>query len=200
MEKPHWLLLLSQLPASPSSSLRVLIWRRLRAAGATSLQNGVWALPDNSQSQKLVQDLLSEISPQNETGMVLISEPLDPSLNEKIIESFRTDRDQEYTEFIGKCRDFLQEIEKETALSNFNFAELEENEQDLHKLTNWLEKIQARDFFEGHNYQKAVKALEECQVALNDFTRQVYHREGLINAENDQKDPNNAEQKTPDKI
>ena len=40
-----WLVFIPQLPSSPSS-LRVLVWRRMRTAGAAALQQGVWVLPD----------------------------------------------------------------------------------------------------------------------------------------------------------
>jgi len=54
-----WILFLSQLPTNPSS-LRVTVWRKMRANGALGLQNGVWMLPDRSEQIHFLQDL-SEI-------------------------------------------------------------------------------------------------------------------------------------------
>jgi hypothetical protein len=126
----EWLLFLPQLPSSPSS-LRVLVWRRMRAVGATGLQNGVWVLPRRAEHERFLQDLVSEIMPQGGQGFIFSAAALESALDSTIVEQFRTDRDQEYAEFCERCGDFLREIEKETGISKFTFAELEENEQDL---------------------------------------------------------------------
>ncbi|GHP00560.1 hypothetical protein KSF_106070 [Reticulibacter mediterranei] len=59
------------------------------------------------------------------------------------------------------------------------FAELEENEQDLLKLTRWLRKIQYRDFFPSHASTLAQEHLAQCRQALATFTAAVYEQEGL---------------------
>lgn len=174
----QWLLFLPQLPSSPSS-LRVLVWRRLRTSGATALQNGVWVLPNTPESEQLLRDLLKEINFQSGSGYLLTASPLDAVQNEEILERFRSDRDLEYGEFCERCSDFLSEIKKETILKKFTFAELEENEDDLHKLTGWIRKIRTRDFFKGHQAPRAATMLTECQEALKNFATAVYIREGL---------------------
>ncbi len=179
----QWLLFLPQLPSSPSS-LRVLAWRRLRASGAATMQNGVWVLPNSPENEQLLRDLLKEIQAQSGTGYLLTASPLDPIQNEEILERFRSDRDQEYSEFCERCSGFLVEIEKETALKKFTFAELEENEDDLHKLTGWLRKIRTRDFFKGHQAPRAAAMLTECQEALKNFATAVYTQEGLTSEGN----------------
>lgn len=173
-----WLLFLPQLPSSPSS-LRVLVWRRLRASGAAAMQNGVWVLPNTAESEQLLRDLLSEIQGQGGIGYLLTASPLDLAQNEEILERFRADRDQEYREFCERCNDFLAEIKKETTHEKFTFAELEENEDDLHKLTGWLRKIRTRDFFKGHQAPRAATMLTECQEVLKNFASAVYTQEGL---------------------
>ena len=42
-----WLLLLVQLPSTPSSA-RVTLWRRLRSIGATTMVNSAWVLPQTA--------------------------------------------------------------------------------------------------------------------------------------------------------
>jgi vacuolar-type H+-ATPase subunit C/Vma6 len=43
-----------------------------------------------------------------------------------LIEMYNAARDEEYTEIVNKCRDFLQEIENEAAAEHFSYADLEE--------------------------------------------------------------------------
>lgn len=177
-QAPTWLILLPQLPASPSS-LRVQVWRRTRAAGALGLQTGVIVLPHTPAHERFFQRLLAEIEREGGSGTIFVGAPLDQTLAATIIERFRADRDQEYAEFCERCEELLAELAKESRGEKFTFAELEENEHDLEKLRSWLGKIQARDHFGGHHAEAAQAALAACQRALQRFTHAVYAREGV---------------------
>lgn len=186
-----WLLFLPQLPSSPSS-LRVLVWRRLRAAGALGLQHGVWVLPHTPEQERVFHALLGEVAPQGGGGLLFAASPLDAALPADIVGRFRAERAEDYTEFGSRCRDFLAEIAKETAGGNFGFTELEENEQDLQKLVGWLAKIRARDFFPGEPAEEAARALATCERALARFTSAVYAAAGLPPAEGEEGDTGGA--------
>ena len=108
-----WLVFIPQLPSSPSS-LRVLVWRRMRAAGAAALQQGVWVLPQTPEHEQFLRDVLLEAQQQGGSGILLVATPLDADQAAEVVERFRADRDQEYREFGVQCRDFLAEIVKET--------------------------------------------------------------------------------------
>ena len=176
-ERP-WLLFTPQIPASPSSA-RVMVWRRLQSAGAVSLQNGVWILPRSPEHERLICDLFAEIERLGGTGFILTAEAAAPTFHERIIARFQAERAQEYAEFGERCQEFLHEIEKETQAQKFTFAELEENEHDLLKLTSWLRKIQSRDFFREAHSEEAMHLLERCRSALDVFTASVYAKAGL---------------------
>ena len=91
------------------------------------------------------------------------------------MERFQSDRSEEYDEFIERSEEFLAEIDKETKKQKFTFAELEENEQDLQRLTNWLEKIQKRDFIGGEKANLASTIIEQCRTVFEDFSTTVYN-------------------------
>jgi hypothetical protein len=173
-----WLVFIPQLPSSPSS-LRVLVWRRMRAAGAAAIQQGVWVLPQTPEHERFLRDVLREAQQQGGSGLLLVATPLDADRTAEVVERFHADRDEEYREFGVRCRDFLAEIAKETAARNLTFAALEENEHDLQKLHTWLGKIRARDFFSAPHADAAVEALATCESALHGFAEAIYAREGL---------------------
>ena len=102
-----------------------------------------------------------------------------PEENESLIARFQTDRGREYGEFAQRCGGFLAEIEKETKKRKFTFAEFEEIEDDFEKLTAWLKKIHARDFFPDERSQTARETLEHCEAALKAFAESVYTYEGV---------------------
>lgn len=172
----NWLLFLSQLPTHPSS-LRVNVWRKLRAAGALGLQNGVWILPDQPEHVSFLEGLLKTVQDQGASGQIFTVAPLGEAIEQDILARFKMDRDEEYAEFNERSLEFLAEIEKETGKQKFTFAELEENEQDLQRLATWLEKIQKRDFTGGDLALKASSALETCRSSFEIFSNKVYRRQ-----------------------
>jgi hypothetical protein len=173
----QWILFCPQLPATPSSP-RVMVWRRMHSAGSASLDNGLWVLPYNENSEKFIQEMKSYVENQGGSSKSFLADPLDEATEAQILERFRLDRAEEYFEIKEQCDDFLAEIEKETQRQNFSFAEYEENEQDLTKLENWLEKVQQRDFMGGDQAEKTRNALEACHQSLQRFANEVFAHEG----------------------
>ncbi|HEX4833044.1 MAG TPA: Chromate resistance protein ChrB [Trebonia sp.] len=170
-----WLLLLTQLPRSASTA-RVTLWRRLRAAGATTLVSSAWVLPATARHAELLEQLRDGLLRQGGTGFVL-GLPAAPDVDEVITARFRADRGREYDEYAERCAALLAEIGKEDTAGKHTFAELEETEQDLEKLARWLVKIQARDFFPDERGQQATALLGRCRAAAEEFSESVYAAE-----------------------
>jgi hypothetical protein len=156
-----------------------MVWRRMRAAGALGLQNGVWVLPHVLEKEQFVKELLAHVQAQGASGYIFEVSALDQSIEEHILQRLRADRDEEYAEFCERCNMLLAELEKETKQEKFTFAELEETEENLHKLKSWWDKISARDFIGGDQRQEALDRLEQCHKAHRVFAGQVYEREGI---------------------
>ncbi|MGB3354371.1 MAG: Chromate resistance protein ChrB [Mycobacterium sp.] len=154
------------------------LWRRARAAGAAGLQNGVWVLPDSPQHRELFAQLAATVRDLG-SAFVLTVAAAGEGTDGQIVARFRADRAREYDEFAERCDEVLAEIDKETRKEKFTFAELEEIEQDLDKLTGWLDKISARDFFPDERAANSSATLQRCQQALAGFAEAVYRAEVL---------------------
>ncbi|MDB5395104.1 MAG: hypothetical protein JWM91_2610 [Rhodospirillales bacterium] len=173
----RWLILLAQLPASPSSA-RVAVWRRLRAAGAIGLMNGASVLPDTAVARRLFEEIAA--SAHEHGGQAFVFDAVCNSAQEAaIIERLRADRRGEYAELKERCDAFLAEIEKERRIEKFTFAELEELEDDYEKLEVSLAKIRARDFAPGEELSAGEAHVAACRCERDAFAEAVYAREGL---------------------
>jgi hypothetical protein len=179
-----WLMLLTQLPSKPSSA-RVALWRRMRAAGATALVNGAWALPCSAPYAEFFEQSRESIIRQGGIGFMLRISASSPETNEAIVRLFRADRAREYDEFAERCTAFLNEINRESNAGKYTFAEMEESEQDLEKLARWLVKIQARDFFPDGRREQSAALLARCRSNLEGFSQAVYTAEGVQDREED---------------
>lgn len=173
---PHcWLLFLGHLPAT-SSSARVALWRRLRAAGAARIEHGTWVLPESEAHAQFFSDLAKTVRDQG--GSVSIFSGNVVGGDDEAIARFRAARAREYDEFTTRADALLAEVAMETAAGKFMFAELEEIEDDFEKQRAWLAKIDARDFFRNDRSEQARHKLAECNEALTAFSRSVYEHEG----------------------
>jgi hypothetical protein len=167
----EWLLLIYKIPAEPTR-YRASIWRKLKAAGAVYLQNGVAALPADAPSERAMRGMVEEIRTMQGTAHLVKSTAVGDGTDLLVI--FNAARESEYQELLGRCRDFHAELEKERDIGNFTFAELEENEDDLEKLETWLGKIKVRDRFGVPLRTHAEQALAACRDDLERFSQSVY--------------------------
>jgi CRISPR/Cas system-associated endoribonuclease Cas2 len=173
MENQNWLLLIYKVPAEPAKK-RIALWRKLKAMGAVYLQNGVCLLPKSDDHTRRLKIIENEIHEMSGESVLLETVALDKAQEEKVVARFKADRDEEYAEFLGKCKDFEAEIAKETANKHFTYAELEENDVDLKKLQTWLEKIRKLDFYGADRATEAQKRLQKCEALLEAYAQRVY--------------------------
>lgn len=169
-----WLLLVYRIPSEPTR-LRSTVWRRLKSLGAIYLQNSAAALPASVGSERALRKLRSEIIGMSGTAVLLSCTVL--AGQQEILAAFQAARDDEYTEIVDKCEDFLAEVNKEYLAEHFSYAELEENEVDLIKLRNWLAKVTARDAFGAAGREPAELALGRCEQELESYAARVYAEE-----------------------
>jgi DNA-binding transcriptional regulator PaaX len=173
-EAGGWLVLIYRIPSEPTR-LRATVWRRLKGLGAVYLQNSVAALPAGAGSERALRKLRREILDMGGTAQLLSSVAL--AGQSDILAVFQAARDDEYEEIVDKCQDFHGQLQKEYDAGHFTYAELEENEEDLAKLRNWLAKITERDVFGAPRRTATLEALASCEQALEEYAARVYAEE-----------------------
>jgi hypothetical protein len=169
-----WLLLIYRVPSEPTR-LRSTVWRRLKSLGAIYLQNSAAALPASVAAERALRKLRSEILDMSGTAALLSCTVL--AGEQEVRAQFQAARDDEYEEIVDKCQDFLSQLKKEYAENHFTYAELEENEVDLVKLKNWLERVRRRDVFGAAGLEPTQKWIAECEQALEAYAARVYAEE-----------------------
>ncbi len=168
----EWLLLVYRLPAEPSKG-RVAVWREVKKLGAAYLQNGVCLLPADPASEAAFARLVERVTGLGGEATLFRATLPDERREAALVAEFNRLRDQEYAELDEQGAHFLAEVAKETRAGKFTFGELEEIEEDLEKLTRWLEKVAARDRFEAPGRARALARLDECRRAYEEFARRV---------------------------
>lgn len=165
-------MLLYNLPAQPSTQ-RVYVWRKLKKCGALFWQTSVCLLPSHPGFREQFERLKQDIAERHGEAKISTIQFPEPSEQKAVENRFRQQTDEEYQEFLGRCRDFHDELAKEHKASHYTFAELDENEVELEKLRSWLSKIQGRDFFHAALKNKARQALAACEKDFAKFSNTV---------------------------
>jgi hypothetical protein len=168
MDSP-WLLLIYTVPAKPTR-LRAFIWREVKKIGAVYLHDGVCALPQRPETLEAVEAIASRVREFEGETTVVTGATFDAARGEAVVAAFKAARAAEYAEVTREAARLLEHIARETNHRDFTFAELEELEEDLGKLTRWSNQVRARDYFPDAATTASIEQLlAQCASALADF-------------------------------
>jgi len=167
-----WRILTYRLETEASRH-RVGIWRELRKAGAVSLQNGTWAIPDGTGFDAALDRASALIDRAQGKALIFDVNPTETTAS-SLEDLHVAEREEEWGEFVSDCAKFESEIASEVAREKFTLAELDEEEQNLDRLRRWYREIRSRDIFGAPSAEVAERRLKECAEVLEDFAHRVY--------------------------
>ena len=99
----RWLMLVHQLPASPSN-LRVRTWRRLQELGAVALKQSVYVLPDSAEAREDFEWLKVEIQGSGGEATVFVADAIEAAADAELVEEFRRSRQAAYAELAAELQ------------------------------------------------------------------------------------------------
>lgn len=166
-------MLVVRVPAEPSRH-RVGVWRELRKAGALSLGQGVWAVPDLPAFAAGVERAVELGGRADGEVTVLEAGGRSPADAARFEALFTAARQADWAEFLADCGKFEAEIAKEIAQQKFTLAELEEEEQSLERLRRWHRDLTVRDVFGTAEANEASARLKECAAICEDYAERVF--------------------------
>jgi hypothetical protein len=166
-------MLVIRIPAEPSRH-RVGVWRELRKAGALSLGQGVWAVPDLPAFAAGVERAVELSRRADGEATILEAAGRSPADAARFESLFNAARQADWAEFVADCGKFEAEVAKEIRIGKFTLAELEEEEQSLERLRRWHRDLTVRDVFGTPEAGRASGRLKECVAACEDFAERVF--------------------------
>jgi hypothetical protein len=157
----RWLLLVHQLPPTPSN-LRVRTWRRLQELGAVAVKQSVYALPDTAESREDFEWLKVEIEAAGGEAVVYAADHVDAAAETTLIDQFRQARQQAYAELAGE----LQRRQRGGARQG-----PPKRRRDLARYRERLAAIERVDFFSSAGRDRVVKLIGDLEAASMPTTR-----------------------------
>lgn len=154
-DQASWLLLITNLPGR-NPTLRMRLWRALKAGGAGPLRDGVYVLPDSGAARKTFEEHAQEIKEGGGVGYVLALEASSPEQDDAFRALF--DRTAEYAELASRLSGFRREMAKLTEI---------ESRQKLTAIGREVAAVIERDYFAGKAREQIEAALADAQSALD---------------------------------
>jgi hypothetical protein len=150
-----WLLLITNLPGQ-NQTLRMRVWRALKAAGAGLLRDGVYVLPQSSASRKIFAEQAVEI--RAGAGIVHVLSFQSDSIEQQNALLGLFDRTAEYQELNARLNACRKKMGKMTEL---------EARRGLTAIARDLAATRATDFFPGKPQGQVQSGLADAEAALN---------------------------------
>jgi hypothetical protein len=154
----RWLLLVHQLPPSPSN-LRVRTWRRLQELGAVAVKQSVYVLPDSAESREDFEWLKVEIEGSGGEASVYSAEHVDAAAETALIEEFRRARQVAYTELASALQRLRRSARARQAPAS--------RRRDLARFRQRFAAIERIDFFGSAGRDRVVSLLTECEATTS---------------------------------
>ena len=150
----NWLLLVVSLP-TPSATVRMRIWRALKALGCVALRDGAYVLPAEVDREQALQDLADECTREGGSAWLMAVQPRSADEGEAYRQLF--DRTDDYAELRKAWKDANR------GLSSLTAPELARLQR---KLQREYDAIRAIDFFAG-------EAGVEAEAAWAEFNKRI---------------------------
>lgn len=156
-EKNRWLLLIHQIPRTPSY-LRVKIWRRLQQLGSLAIKNSVYAMPLTDQALEDLVWVVREIEQGGGEASVCEARFVQGLSDGQVEAAFRSAREADYAAIAADARRSAQ-----TRTERRRGAGDEPAADDVDRLKRRLADVAAIDFFEAPGRSEAAAAVSRLE-------------------------------------
>jgi hypothetical protein len=156
-----WLVLMVSFPPHPSS-LRVRVWRKLRALGAIPLRKSMYLLPPTPDNFERFQWLSQEVQKDGGEATFLSVDNVENMKRAEVIRLFQQVRDQDYRVLVERYRKVARGLDRKKASQG-----TARRNEELARLARELERIREIDFFDAPGYQEAKRLQETIEMRLH---------------------------------
>jgi hypothetical protein len=156
----RWLLLVHQLPSTPSN-LRVRTWRRLRQLGAVAVKQAAYVLPDSPPAREDFEWLKGEIEAAGGEASVFAADSVDGRSDDEIIEEFRRSREESYGKLGQEIERALRRVSKSRSPRRRPSVSSRRRVEELERR---LTDIESVDFFGSGGRDRVVSLLNRLKI------------------------------------
>jgi len=151
-----WLLLITNLPGR-NPTLRMRIWRALKAAGAGLLRDGVYVMPNSEANRRVLEQQGEDIRAGGGLIQILCLDTESEEQSASLVALF--DRTPEHARLVRRLDALKRELPR---------LRESESRQKLAAIRRDVATLRVRDFFPAQAQQQTERALEDAEAAVNE--------------------------------
>lgn len=155
---------------------RVLVWRRLNELGVTSIIRSVFAIPDGKEGRLKAENMAKLIEEKGGKAWLFTAESCSREDKHAIEKIIRLKSETEVNEFVEECNEFIDDISKELKEQEFEFYEMDELGDDLHKLEKWKTKLIEKYPSTDGLYARLEEKLDSCRKLMKTFEKKCLEK------------------------
>lgn len=163
----RWLLLLHQLPTTPSN-LRVRTWRRLQQLGAIAVKQAVYVLPDSPSAREDFEWLKAEIEGAGGQASVFAADSVDAWSDDALVEEFREARQATYADLAREVEQVLRRLDTRRQRTR---GRAPAGTRLLEGFRQRFAAIERVDYFGSAGRDRVVTLLEQFEQRLSERVR-----------------------------
>ena len=157
---PAWLVLMVSLPPHPSS-VRVRVWRKLRALGAVALKKSAYILPFTPDNLERFQWLGQEVQKERGEATLLRVDQIENMAPADVIRRFQEARSQDYRALAARYRAIAQGLERRGR------TPAPRRDEELARLAREVQRVREIDFFEAPGSAEITRLRETIEMRLH---------------------------------
>jgi hypothetical protein len=162
-----WRVLVYHLPPK-STALRLLVHRKLTAAGAVYLSRACAVAPPGP-AERVMRRMRVTIADAGGSAVLFRAQPL--LGGPEMAAAFNAARDREYDDIIASCRDAVALIETMIAAGDLRYEQLSDGDAGLKQLDKRFGAIAQHDVLAAAKAREAASALASYRSALDEYGR-----------------------------
>ena len=174
-----WILLIIK-SINVSSRDRMFIWRNIKNTGAVSLSHSVYLLQDSEDNRATALNIARIVHERKGDIFQFFADTYNEELEQKLCKLIVEEIASEIKEFTKECEDFIADVTKRISNEKFKIFELEELNDDLHKLDKWRIKIIQKHKLNSDKIEILNKEIGDCKEKLNEFEEKVLQKGEMI--------------------
>ncbi len=155
----RWLLLVHQLPTSPSKA-RVKTWRRLQQLGAVAIRNAVYVLPNSPQAREDFEWMKAEILANKGEASIFAADTIDALTDDDIVRAFRADRERSFEAIREDAKELMRDGARAGAMRG---THLRRWQRAVRQLRDRFTQVAATDLFGASGREEANGAVTEVE-------------------------------------
>jgi hypothetical protein len=174
-----WILLIIK-SINVSSRDRMFIWRNIKNTGAVSLSHSVYILHDTNDNRATALDIARIVHERKGEVLHFFADTFNKEQEQKLNKLIAEEIVAEIKEFSKECDDFIVDVTKRISNKKFKVFELEELNEDLHKLDKWRIKLVQKHKLDSDKIEILSNEIRECKEKLNEFEEKVLQKGDMI--------------------